>query len=51
VIEVRLPNGKEAVALLYDNMRWILESAPCDRSRTKLGSVVEFNDALPEFLN
>jgi hypothetical protein len=53
VIQVTLPDGQEAVALLFDNMRWTLDFADYEAIKEEIGSVVDVTDyeEIPALLN
>ena len=53
VIQVTLPDGQEAVALLFDNMRWTLDLADYEAIKEEIGSVVDVTDyeEIPALLN
>jgi hypothetical protein len=44
VIQVALPNGEEAVALLFDNMRWTLDFADFEAMKEEIGQVIDVTD-------
>jgi len=53
VIQVQLPNGQDAVALLFDNMCWMLDYSDYEHMRTEIGNTVDFPEAdeIPALLN
>jgi hypothetical protein len=53
VVQVQLPNGQDAVALLFDNMRWMLDYSDFEHMRTEIGTTVDFPDVdeIPALLN
>jgi hypothetical protein len=53
VVDIELSGGRRAVALLLDNMRWVLNYSDYSDMKKEIGSTVEFTDLdeVPALLN
>ena len=53
VVDIELSGGRRAVALLLDNMRWVLNYSDYSDMKKEIGSTVEFTDLdeAPALLN